>query len=76
MDRFVLKLFPAAAAALLVLSGCGKPVVGNACSTMDEVVCKSSTEVFACIAGKWAAAPSDDRFDSGAARHAATPPWT
>jgi hypothetical protein len=86
MDRFVLKLFPAAAAALLVLSGCGKPVVGNACSTMDEVVCKSSTEVFACIAGKWAAAPcqgqrgctdavSLDCDLSNATAMTACPPW-
>ncbi|MFO0593752.1 MAG: hypothetical protein U0228_00535 [Myxococcaceae bacterium] len=46
----------AGALALAVAAvGCGKPNVGDACSNTDTVVCKSTSEVFACVSGKWAA---------------------
>ncbi|MFZ5441861.1 MAG: hypothetical protein ACOZQL_17790 [Myxococcota bacterium] len=40
----------------LALSAC-QPTVGGACSTSDEWKCKSSTETWACISGKWATVP-------------------
>ena len=41
----------------LLAASCGAPSVGSACTTSDTVTCKSSTEVYACIGGKWAIAP-------------------
>jgi hypothetical protein len=42
---------------LPLLAACGSPSVGGACATTDTVTCKSSTEVYACVGGKWAIAP-------------------
>ena len=41
----------------LSAAACGGPSVGAPCSTTDTVTCKSSTEVYACIASRWAVAP-------------------
>ncbi|MDP3151088.1 MAG: hypothetical protein Q8N23_00375 [Archangium sp.] len=42
---------------VVVAAGCGSPSAGAPCTQMDTVTCKSGTETWACIAGKWAAAP-------------------
>ena len=41
---------------LLFASACGGPSVGAPCTAMDAVKCKSSSEVYACVSGKWAVA--------------------
>lgn len=85
MPRFVSRvLWPCGL--LVFAAACGKPVVGNPCSATDEVTCKSSTEVYACVSGKWAAAPCAgqrgctdsvalDCDNSLATAGAVCPPW-
>lgn len=41
----------------LSAAACGGPSVGSPCTTTDTVTCKSSTEVYACLASRWAVAP-------------------
>ncbi len=37
-------------------AGCG-PSVGSPCTKSDAITCKSSTDVYVCLGGKWAVAP-------------------
>jgi hypothetical protein len=42
----------------VLLTACsGPPTVGGTCTASDAPSCKSATEVYACVGGKWAIAP-------------------
>lgn len=70
----------------LSAAACGGPSLGSPCATTDTVTCKSNTEVYACISGKWAAAPcggakgcsENPAFNcdlTGATASTPCPPW-